>query len=204
MGKKDNRVDSYIAKSADFAEPILIHLRSLVHKGCPDAQETIKWGFPHFEYNGILCSMAAFKHHCAFVLWKASAMSDSRKLLSKIGKTAMGNFGQLKSLVDLPSDKTMIGYIKEAAKLNDEGVKAPSRSKSVGKKSLKIPEYFKKAIAKDKRASLTFESFNYSNKKEYVEWIADAKTEETRAKRLASSIAWLSEGKVRNWKYMKK
>lgn len=130
MGKKDNRVDAYIAKSADFAKPILNHLRQLVHVTCPDVEETIKWGFPHFMHNGILCSMASFKHHCAFVLWKASAMSDSQQLLSKIGKTAMGNFGQLKSMDDLPSDKIIVGYIKEAAKLNDQGVKAPAKARA--------------------------------------------------------------------------
>ena len=204
MGRKDDRVDSYIAKSADFAKPILNHLRQLVHSGCPDVEETIKWGFPHFVYNGLLCSMASFKHHCAFVLWKASAMSDSRKLLSKIGKTAMGNFGQLKSVDDLPSDKIITGYIKEAVRLNDEGVKKPSRPKTAEKKSLKVPQYFKKALIKNRRALQTFEGFGYTNKKDYVDWVAEAKTEETRDKRLGSSIEWLSEGKIRNWKYAKK
>lgn len=204
MGRKDDRVDSYIAKSADFAKPILSHLRQLVHSGCPDVEETIKWGFPHFVYNGLLCSMASFKHQCAFVLWKASAMSDSRKLLSKIGKTAMGNFGQLKSVDDLPSDKIITGYIKEAVRLNDEGVKKPSRPKTAEKKSLKVPQYFKKALVKNRRALQTFEGFGYTNRKDYVDWVAEAKTHETRDKRLVSSIEWLSEGKVRNWKYVKK
>ena len=204
MGKKDFRVDSYIANSAEFAQPILNHLRRLVHGACPEVEETIKWGFPHFVYHGLLCSMASFKHHCAFVFWKASAMSDSHKLLSKIGKTAMGNFGQLKSLGDLPSDKTLVGYIKEAVRLNDEGVKAPAKSRAAGNKLLKIPPYFKKALSKNRKALQTFEGFSYTNKKEYVDWVAETKTEETKANRLARSIEWLSEGKIRNWKYLRK
>jgi len=204
MGKRDDRVDLYITKSADFAKPILNHLRRLVHSGCPEVEETIKWGFPHFVYNGLLCSMASFKHHCAFVLWKASAMSDSRKLLSKVGKTAMGNFGRLKSVNNLPSDKTIIGYIKEAAWLNDEGVKVHSRSKTVEKKLLKVPQYFKKALGKNRKALQMFEGFSYTNKKDYIDWLVEAKTEETRDKRLVNSIAWLSKGKTRNWKYVKK
>ncbi len=204
MGKKDKRIDIYIAKSADFAQPILHHIRRLVHSACPDVEETIKWGFPHFDYNGILCSMASFKNHCAFGFWKASLMSDMKKLLSRMGDTAMGNFGQLKSLNDLPPDKIIIQYIKEAMRLNEEGVKIPSRSKRTEKEPLKVPEYFKKALNKNKKAQKTFEGFNYSNKKEYVEWVVEAKTEETRNKRLAMSIEWMSEGKTRNWKYVRK
>ncbi|MGA9406397.1 MAG: YdeI/OmpD-associated family protein [Bacteroidota bacterium] len=204
MGKRDNRIDAYIAKSADFAKPILNHLRQLVHEGCPDAEETIKWGFPHFEFRGLLCSMASFNHHCAFGFWKASLMSDSRKLLSRVGNTAMGNFGQLKLLSDLPPDKTILNYIKEASRLNDEGSKVLSGSKPAEKKSLKVPACFTKALIKNRKALQTFERFSYSNKKDYVEWVVEAKTEETKNKRLATSIEWLVEGKIRNWKYLKK
>ncbi|MGA7161783.1 MAG: YdeI/OmpD-associated family protein [Bacteroidota bacterium] len=204
MGKRDNRIDKYIANSANFAQPILNHLRHLVHEGCPEAIETIKWGFPHFEYKGLLCSMASFKHHCAFGFWNASLMSDSRKLLSRMGNTAMGNFGKLKTLNDLPPDNTILEYIKEAATLNDEGSKVLSRSRLSVKKPMRVPGYFKKAIAKKKKALETFESFSYSNRKEYVDWVGEAKTEETRDKRMATSIEWLSEGKTRNWKYLKK
>ena len=204
MGKKEKRIDAYIAKSATFAQPILNRLRKLVHEGCPDVEEGIKWGFPHFEYNGILCSMASFKHHCAFGFWKATLLSDRRDLLSIMGKTAMGNFGQLRSVDDLPSDKILIEYVKEAAKLNDAGVKVPGRSKPAEKKPLKVPSYFKQALAKNKKALNTFDEFNYSNKKDYVEWVTEAKTEETRNKRLATAIEWMAKGKIRNWKYVRK
>ena len=189
MGKKDKRVDAYITKSAPFAQPILNHLRRLVHEGCSDVNEEIKWGFPNFEYNGILCSMAAFKQHCTFGFWKATLLSDRRDLLSRMGKTAMGNFGQLKSLTDLPSDTILIEYIKEAAKLNEAGIKVPARAKKTEKKPLKVPLYFKQALAKNKKASKTFE------------WVVEAKTEETRKRRLTTSIEWMAEGKIRNWKY---
>lgn len=148
--------------------------------------------------------MASFKQHCAFGFWKATLLSDRRDLLSRMGKTAMGNFGQLRRMDDLPSDKILIEYVKEAAKLNEAGIKVPGRSKPTEKKPLKILSYFKQALAKNKKASKTFDESNYSNKKDYVEWVTEAKTEETRNKRLATSIEWMAEGKIRNWKYVKK
>lgn len=115
---KDKRIDTYIGASADFAKPILTHLRGLVHKACPQVNETIKWGFPHFDYHGIMCSMASFKQHAAFGFWKAKLMEDFEKVLKPNGETAMGHFGKIKSLRDLPADKILVQYIKEAARLN--------------------------------------------------------------------------------------
>ena len=204
MGKRDPRVDEYIARSAGFAKPILVHLRELVHAAVPDVEETMKWSFPHFDYNGIMCSMAAFKQHCTFGFWKASLMSDTKKILGQLGETAMGNFGRITSLEDLPSDKILTSYIKEAARLNKDGVKLPTKPKTTGKKELRVPGYFMAALKKNKKALSTFEEFSYSNKKEYVEWITEAKSEETREKRLETAIEWMSEGKIRNWKYIKK
>jgi uncharacterized protein YdeI (YjbR/CyaY-like superfamily) len=204
MGKKDKRVDTYIEKSADFAKPILHHLRQLIHQACPDVEETIKWGFPNFDYHGIMCNMASFKHHCAFGFWKASLMSDPRKILSTTGENSMGHLGKIASLKDLPPDKTLLAYVKEAAKLNEEGVKRPMKPKSTEKKELIVPDYFKKALNKNKTASKVFEAFSYSHKKDYIEWITEAKTEETRNKRLTTAIEWIAEGKGRNWKYQKK
>lgn len=203
MGKNDKRVDAYIKKSADFAQPVLMHLRELVHVACPDVEETMKWSFPHFEYKGMMCSMAAFKQHCAFTFWKASLMSDKKRVFSNVTESAMGHLGQIKSLRDLPSDKIMIAYIKEAATLNTDGVKL-ARKKPAPSKKLPIPTYITSALENNKRAFSTFEAFSYSHKKEYVEWITEAKTEGTRSKRLAAMLEWLSEGKPHNWKYMKK
>lgn len=203
MGKADKRIDAYIAKSADFAKPILTHLRELVHEACPAVEETMKWSFPHFDYKGMMCSMASFKQHCAFGFWKASLMSDSNRLLTQ-SREAMGQMGQIKSLEDLPPDDVLIAYIREAARLNDEGVKLPSRAKTAETKDLSVPDYVSDALKQSQKASETFENFSYSNKKEYVEWIKEAKTEETRNKRLATAIEWMTEGKSKNWKYEKR
>src|SRR5579871_1877649 len=201
MGKKEARVDAYIAKSADFAKPVLNHIRELVHKACPDVEETIKWSFPNFDYKGIMCGMAAFKQHCSFGFWKTALMKDAKKMLDN-RKDAMGSIGKITSLKDLPSDKILIGYVKEAMKLNEDGVKV-EKPKTKEKKELVIPKYFTDALKKNKKASATFENFSYTNKKDYVDWITEAKTEETRNKRLVQAIEWMAEGKIRNWKYLK-
>jgi uncharacterized protein YdeI (YjbR/CyaY-like superfamily) len=203
MAIKDKRIDAYIAKSAGFAKPILNHLRALVHKACPQAEETMKWSFPHFDYKReMMCSMAAFKEHCAFSFWKASLMKDPKLLSNAKSETAMGHLGRIASLKDLPADKTMIAYIKEAVKLNDDKIKAV-KAKPVEKTPLIIPEDLKAALKKNKKAQTTFENFSRSNKKEYVQWITEAKSAATRNKRLIQAVEWMAEGKIRNWKYIK-
>jgi len=203
MPSLDRRVDEYISKSADFAKPILIHLRQLVHKTCPDVQETIKWGFPHFDYKGPMCHMASFKHHCVFGFWKAALMKDKSLIENAKSETAMGHLGKLTSLKDLPSDKKLIANIKEAMKLNDAGIKITSVKKPSVKKEIKTPDDFLAALKKNKKALAVFEGFSPSHKKEYVEWIIEAKRDETRNKRIKQAIDWMAEGKPRNWKYIK-
>jgi len=199
MPKKDPRVDAYIKKSQDFAKPILTHLREVIHKACPDVEETIKWSFPNFVYkNAVMCNMAGFKAHAVFGFWKSSLLKDPHKVLKTDG--AMGSFDKLTNLKDLPSDKILIEYIHEAMKLNEQGMKVERKKPPVDKKIV-IPGYLKKALELDKKAAKQFESFSYSKKKEYVEWLEEAKTEETREKRLLTAIDWISEGKGRNWKY---
>lgn len=203
MAKKDERIDAYIEKSADFAKPILTHIRKLVHEACPEIEETMKWSMPFFDYKGTVCNMAAFKQHCSFGFWKASLMNDSQKILTE-GGAGMGQLGQIKSLADLPADEILIAYIKEAVELNEKGVKMPSKPKNSAPKELNIPECLITALESNSAAAETFENFSYSNKKDYVEWLNEAKTEETQNKRLATAIEWLSEGKPRNWKYLTK
>lgn len=202
MGKRDKRVDAYITKSQPFAWPILEHLRELVHKACPEVEETMKWSFPHFTYKGMMCSMASFKSHCAFGFWKASLMSDKKLVANAKGETAMGHLGRIERLEDLPADRVLVSYVKEAMKLNDTGVKVAK--KKVVKKPATTPEYLKKALAGNLLAKDHFEAFSPSQKREYIDWITEAKTEATRAKRMAQMLEWVSEGKLRNWKYMKK
>lgn len=206
MGKKDKRVDEYIQKAQSFAKPILKHLRKLVHEGCPEVEETIKWGMPSFDYKGPFCSMASFKQHCVFGFWKAKLIEDKQNYLGagvSEGGEAMGNLGRLTKPGDLPPDDVMIGFIKQAKKLNDEGVKLPSKT-AKEKKELVIPAYLTEILNKNKKAKETFDNFSYSHKKEYVEWITEAKTEATREKRMNTTIEWLTEGKAKNWKYERK
>ncbi|PCJ87020.1 MAG: hypothetical protein COA57_05445 [Flavobacteriales bacterium] len=204
MAKTDKRIDTYIGKAQPFAQPILNHLRSIIHTTCPDVQETMKWSFPHFDYKGIMCSMAGFKAHCAFTFWKGSVMKDTHKVMEKVGQTAMGQFGKITSMEDLPSEKVLTEYIKEAMKLNEEGTKIPRRKTTKpGTKTVEIPDYMMAAIRKNSKSLETFENFPYSKKKDYVEWISEAKQEATREKRLGTTVEWLAEGKSRNWKYEK-
>ena len=202
MPVKINAVDLYIIKSADFAKPILEHFRYLVHKACPQVEEKIKWSFPHFDYNGnMMCSMAAFKQHCAIGFWKASLMNDKHKLFNT--EDAMGHLGKITSLKDLPADKLLLQYIKEAMKLNDDDVKLPARKKTTSDQ-VETPDYFLAALKKNKTAFKNFETFSPSHKKEYNEWITEAKTEATRNKRIQQATEWIAERKSRNWKYARK
>jgi uncharacterized protein YdeI (YjbR/CyaY-like superfamily) len=198
MGKRDKRVDAYIAKSAEFARPILETIREAVHEGCPDVEETIKWSFPHFDYKGILCGMAAFKEHCALGFWKGSMIVEGKANQSA---DAMGQFGRITSPKDLPSRKSLVSYVREAAELNEKGIKKPSAPRPKGEKKLMVPDFFLSAVKQNKKALATFNGFPYSKKKDYVEWVTEAKTDATRQRRLETSVAWLSEGKSRNWKY---
>jgi uncharacterized protein YdeI (YjbR/CyaY-like superfamily) len=199
MGKKDPRIDAYIAKSAPFAQPILKRLRKLIHAGCPDVEESIKWSCPHFMFHGMLCSMAAFKEHCTFGFWKGPLM----KTLGTTERSdqAMGQYGRLTNVANLPADKKILAQVKEAAQLNADGIKLP-RSKTP-KTPLKIPPYFTAALKGNPKAFTTFQGFTPSHQREYVEWITEAKSDATRQKRLSTALEWLAQGKSRHWKYEK-
>ena len=210
MSDKDPRIDAYIAKAAEFARPILQHLRQLIHKGCPDSTETVKWGMPFFEYNGsILCNMAAFKQHCAFGFWNARQLKDPEGVLQVAERHAMGHFDRITSQKDLPADKIILAYIREAALLIKEGKNiSPQAKKKLAKApaatALPVPAGLTAALKKNKKAQAAFDAFSPSHRKEYIEWIAEAKTEATRDRRIATTLEWLTEGKSRHWKYHKK
>ncbi len=199
MAKKDPAIDTYIAKAAPFAQPILKHLRKIVHTGCPGAEEKIKWGMPFFLYRGDnLAHMAAFKEHCAFGFWKGSLFLDVETENSE----AMGHFGRITKRTDLPNDKTLLGYVRQAAALNEAGVKKerPRRPKRPASE-LQVPADLTAALKKNAKARSTFQNFSYSKRKEYVDWLVEAKREETRRRRLTTAVQWLAEGKSRTWKY---
>jgi uncharacterized protein YdeI (YjbR/CyaY-like superfamily) len=191
---RDKRVDVYIAKSAPFAQPILTHIRETVHAVCPDVEETIKWGMPHFDYKGPFCGMAAFKQHAALHLWKGSL------ILGGTERESIRQFGRLTKVSDLPSKKLLAGYIKKAMALNDAGVKV-KRAPKVPPKPIRVPPALRAALAKNKKAQAAFAAFPPSHKREYTEWIAEAKTDETRTRRVKTAVEWMAAGRSRNWKY---
>lgn len=198
MGKRDPRVDDYIARAPEFARSILTHLRDVVHEACPDVEETMKWSRPSFVHHGILCVISAFKEHCAFGFWKGSLIVVPGGDVEK----AMGQFGRITKVSDLPSRKVLSGYVKQAVKLNEEGARTPSAAKPKTPREVVVPAELTNALAGDEKARDYFEKLSPSCKREYIEWITEAKTEATRNRRLETTMQWLAEGKQRNWKYM--
>ena len=196
MATTDARIDAYIEKAQPFARPILTKIRKAVHAGCPDVEETMKWRHPSFVYKGLLCSMAAFKEHVTFGFWKASAMSG----VGGKADEAAGQFGRITSIADLPDQKTLVGLVKQAAALHEQGVKAPRR-KTAPKQPLQAPPDFTAALRKNKKAQQAYDAFSPSHRREYLEWILDAKADATRQRRIATAIEWMAERKSRNWKY---
>ena len=199
MATRDPRIDAYIKKAQPFAKPILTHLRSVVHDACPGVQETLKWGVPHFDYKGIFCGMAAFKEHTTFGFWKGALLKDQ---LPNVDEKAMGQFGRITSMDDLPSAPTLARIVKAAAKLNDDGVKVARMAKAK-KPPLKAPADLMSALARNKKALANFKAFPPGQQREYNEWIIEARQDATREKRIKTAVEWIAEGKIRNWKYVK-
>jgi uncharacterized protein YdeI (YjbR/CyaY-like superfamily) len=196
MGSSDPRIDAYIERQAEFAQTILHYVRAVVHEACPDCEETLKWSSPSYMYKGkILAGMAAFKAHAVFGFWSGSLVLEA----DPEQKSAMGQFGRLTSVDELPPRAMLIALTHKAMKLIDDGVKPP-RDKHK-KPPFTVPQDLRAAIDALPAAKATFDAFPPSQQREYADWVADAKRDETRAKRLAQSVEWLAEGKRRNWKY---
>jgi uncharacterized protein YdeI (YjbR/CyaY-like superfamily) len=194
---RDPRVDSYIARQADFARPILDHLREAVHAACGQTEEAIKWGMPTFLYRGrILANMAAFKAHASFGFWR------SRDAIGETGaeRDAMGQFGRLTSPADLPARAKLEAMIRKAMAVIDSGP-PPRRPPRTPRPELAVPPELSSALDGNPRAGEVFAGFAPGCRREYVEWIAEAKRPETRARRAAQAVEWMAEGKKRNWKY---
>lgn len=196
---KNPAVDAYIAKSAEFARPILARLRALMHKACPQIEETIKWGVPHFEYKGVVANMAAFKQHASFGFWKRRLMDDPAGFFPAADDSSMGG-RKIRAMSDLPADAVLIRYIKAAIALNEQGVKLANAGRKK-KPPVKAPADLLAALKKNARARATFDALTPSKQREYVEWLTEAKRQATRATRLATTIEWLAAGKSRYWKY---
>lgn len=196
MTHRDPRVDAYIDRAAPFAQPILRHIREVVHDACPGVQETIKWGMPHFEHGGILCSMAAFKAHCALTFWNAPDVVGKAAV-----EGAMGEFGRITSLAELPPDHRIRGYVRKARALREAGV-TQSRPSRGEKPPLEVPAALLRSLEADPVAARAWAALTPSQKRDYAEWIGEAKREATRERRLAQALEWISQGKPRNWKYL--
>jgi uncharacterized protein YdeI (YjbR/CyaY-like superfamily) len=194
---RDPRIDAYIARQADFARPILEHLRAAVHAACPDCEETLKWSMPTFMYKKeILAGMAAFKAHATFGFWKGSlVVGDTNEQ-----KSAMGQFGRLTSVDDLPPGDVLGQLIGKAMALNDAGVKV-KRPVKHAKPDVETPPDLGEALAGNAAARAAYDGFPTSAKRDYVDWLTEAKRPETRARRLGQAVEWMAEGKRRNWKY---
>ncbi|HEY4099276.1 MAG TPA: YdeI/OmpD-associated family protein [Gemmatimonadales bacterium] len=200
MGTRDPRVDKYIDNAPEFAQPILTRIRAAVHRGCPDVEETIKWGMPSFNFHGILCGMAAFKAHAALGFWKSALVVTPS---GQRADEAMGQFGKITTMADLPRMNTLVGYVRQAARLNRERIKV-AKPKRAPKPVPRTPADFQGALKRNRKALSSWEAFAPSHRREYIEWITEAKTDATRTRRLATAMEWISEGKQRNWKYMQK
>lgn len=200
MTARDTRIDAYIAKAAPFAQPILEHLRAVVSEACPDVEETLKWSAPHFTYSGkILAGMAAFKQHCAF----AVPMLDASEGDASKRNEAMGHYGRITALSDLPPKRILLAQLKQAVKAIDAGAKLPRAKADAPKPALAMPDDLAKALAKAAGAKKHFAAFSPSKQREYIEWVIEAKQETTRTKRIAQAVEWIAEGKARYWKYEK-
>lgn len=201
MPKTNPAFDAYIEKAAPFAQPILKKIRKAFHDADPEIEEVMKWSAPHFDHNGIVGSMAAFKEHVRWGFWKASLMKDPHHILEPLGDTSMSG-SKVKTVDDLPSDKILREYIREAVQLNLDEVKV-ARPKREARPPAEMPDDLAAALKKNKTAAKFFDGFTQSQRREYIEWITEAKQAATREKRLAQAIEWIGEGKPRNWKYMK-
>jgi len=203
MEKYNVKVDEYIEKSQDFAKPILNYIREIVHEICPDTEEAIKWKFPTFMYKEkILCSMVSFKHYCSLGFWLHDEMKTLKNIETDVEKTNMFSLGKITAIENLPAKPLLKKMILEAMELTKMGVTLKKASPS--KIETKVPDYFQEALTQNKEASEVFTKASPSFRKEYISWITEAKTETTRNKRMEQAIEWISEGKARNWKYMKK
>lgn len=204
MAHLDERIDDYIDESREYARPILAYLRQLVHAACPEVTETMKWGFPHFDYKGMYASMAAFKEHCSFGFWKGSLLDDPRGLLTLSGDSGMASFGKVRKIADLPSDDVLLEFLIQAMDLNERGVNVPRPVKEKVLETMPLPPELERGLTSSPRAAATFRSLSHSGRNDYIRWINDAKTAPTREKRLLTTVEWLEEGKSANWKYQKK
>ena len=201
MKHTDPRIDAYIAAAAPFARPILKHIRAVVHDGCPDVVETMKWSTPSFEHHGVLCGMASFKAHCMIGFWKAELLAEQFPNVAPPGQSLI-RLGGIKAIKDLPARSALVKVVKAAAKLNEDGVRL-ARPVPSPKKTIRAPADLLAALRNNPQARAGYEALSPSHKREYIEWITEARRDETRRQRVDTAVEWMAEGKIRNWKYVR-
>ncbi len=199
MAARDPRIDAYIERAEPFARPILVELRERVHRACPEVTEAVKWGMPSFEHHGLLAHMASFRRHCAFGFWKGALVVGE----PETERTGMGHLGRIESLEQLPPEAEMAVLLRRAMELNEQGVSAP-RARSAPPDGEAAPEALLEALREHPVAWARWEAFVPGKRREYAAWIAEAKTEPTRQRRVATALEWIADGKGRNWKYERK
>lgn len=201
MPVTDGRIDERIAKAPAFARPVMRHLRALVHEGCPEAEETIKWGQPFFLHRGrMMCAVAAFSKHCGF-RFVVPQMEEVMRAAGMPVDEAAGSLGRITSIADLPADTQMLAWIRQAAEFAGSDAPATKRGSKMPKPEAETPGELLAALKKKKGAQAVFDGFSPSCRREYAEWVAEAKRPETRERRVAQAVEWIAEGKTRNWKY---
>jgi uncharacterized protein YdeI (YjbR/CyaY-like superfamily) len=191
----DPRIDAYIARSAEFARPILEHLRAVVHEACPDVEETMKWSVPHFTHHGMLCAMSSFKAHCAFGFWRGAEVLGAGGVV----EDGAGQFGRITDVRDLPPKRVLKGYVKRAMELNERGSRPAVRRKPA-RPVPSVPGDLEAALERAE-VRTSFDAMSPSHRREYLEWILEAKREETRARRVAQTVEWIADGKSRHWQH---
>lgn len=199
-GARNPAVDAYVARAPEFARPILEKIRAAFHAGCPALEEKIKWGVPSFEYKGMLGGMAAFQRHVAFGFWKSRLMKDFEAVVGRAAGASLMR-ARVASPADLPPRRVLVAMVKEAKRLNEEGIKEPKLARAKGRIRVTVPADLRNTLARHPKARAFFTGLAPSHRREYVEWITEAKRPETRAKRIVTTLEWLVAGKRRNWKY---
>jgi len=197
--------DEYLERCEPFAAPILARIRKAMHQACPEIEETMKWNAPHFEHHGLIAGVAAFKRHVRLIFWRGKELTAPAGSFARVGRTGMGAL-RLEQLSDLPPQRVLVKYAKQAAKLNESAARAPQRGTGRtaarrAQRPISAPRDLAAALRKNARARCTFDDFSATHRREYVEWIEAAKRDTTRASRIEQAVAWMAEGKSRNWKY---
>lgn len=195
MPTPDPRIDAYLAAAPEFARPVLMRLREDVHAACPDVVETIKWSRPHFLLDGqLLCGMSAFKAHCAFGFWAREGAAPGQA-------GALGDYGRITRLADLPGRTELRRQIRAAAALLRAGAPRARKPDRAPRPALALPDDFAAALAQVPAARRHYDAFAPSKQRDYLEWVLEARRDDTRARRIAQAVEWLAEGKARHWKY---